>query len=418
MKQHKNYCWNVELFEPPYGSYGMNCPDCVDEGNLDAWRRYLSRLVSEHLRPETMQTPEFQAEVKAAREEKEALLAYRERCDRKNELHRRRSSMQRPKIDFIPRGLKVDYEKEYAKFFRQVVTFMPQDKDDFTYMLRLLERWEKKSVPQVLAKGRPDAAYAIAFGLCEHLALLIERKDLHEYLTEYRQRIGKLILAGFTALVDAVRAWNNEEKRRFVVSYISDSLSCFEGFKSVQRKLQVLAPVQPLTGEPVAVVREMSKEEEYAVYLEECRRKGEERRRLEAEKEAKSLIPINADYESIFDPRNIDMDCDFIANLMQTEILNIKRLVKGRKYQEAALCFLQMTKSMCRHFIEDRHWEYFDDMYSPVYVINDLIELFNGLAQQGDLPASVMEFLHEAWKEIEDTECCKEYVTFSKRVLF
>lgn len=162
----------------------------------------------------------------------------------------------------------------------------------------------------------------------------------------------------------------------------------------------------------------MSSEEEYAVYLEECRRKGEERRRVEAEKEAKSLIPINADYERIFDPRNIDMDCDFIANLMQTESLNIKRLVKGRKYQEAALRFLQMTKSMCRHFIEDRHWEYFDDMYSPEYVINDLIKLFNGLAKQGELPASVMGFLHEAWKEIEDTECCKGYVAFSKRVLF
>lgn len=75
MKQRKNYCWNVELFDSPYG--GMNCPDCVDEGNVDAWHRYLSRLVSEHLRPETMQTPEFQAVVKAVREEKEASLAYR-----------------------------------------------------------------------------------------------------------------------------------------------------------------------------------------------------------------------------------------------------------------------------------------------------------------------------------------------------
>lgn len=131
----------------------MNCPDCVDEGNLDAWRRYLSRLVSEHLRPETMQTPEFQAEVKAAREEKEALLAYRERCDRQNELRRRRSSMQRPKIDFIPRGLKVDYEKEYAKFFRQVVTFMPQDKDDFTYMLRLLERGRRSLFRRCWRRG-------------------------------------------------------------------------------------------------------------------------------------------------------------------------------------------------------------------------------------------------------------------------
>ena len=48
------------------------------------------------------------------------------------------------------------------------------------YILRLLECWEKKSVPAVLAKGRPDAAYAIAMGLCEHLPLLIMRDDIEE----------------------------------------------------------------------------------------------------------------------------------------------------------------------------------------------------------------------------------------------
>lgn len=43
------------------------------------------------------------------------------------------------------------------------------------YMLRLLERWEKKSIPAVLAKGRSDAAYAIAMGLCEHLNVSLYR---------------------------------------------------------------------------------------------------------------------------------------------------------------------------------------------------------------------------------------------------
>ncbi len=30
------------------------------------------------------------------------------------------------------------------------------------YQLRLLECWHKKSIPQILVKNRPDAAYAIA----------------------------------------------------------------------------------------------------------------------------------------------------------------------------------------------------------------------------------------------------------------
>lgn len=104
--------------------------------------------------------------------------------------------MARPKIDYIPKGLTVDLEEAYAEYFKQEVEFRPENKEDFLYMLRLLERWEKKSIPAVLAKGRPDAAYAIAMGLCEHLALLIKREDIEEYLEVYKQRIGKLVYAG------------------------------------------------------------------------------------------------------------------------------------------------------------------------------------------------------------------------------
>lgn len=50
------------------------------------------------------------------------------------------------------------------------------------------------------------------------------------------------------------------------------------------------------------------------------------------------------------------------------------------------------------------HWrprKYFDDMYSPEYAIEDLIEELKKLATQGKLPESVKTYLHEAWKEIE-----------------
>ena len=61
--------------------------------------------------------------------------------------------MARPKIDYIPKGLTVDLEETYAGYFKQEVEFRPENKEDFLYMLRLLERWEKKSIPAVLAKG-------------------------------------------------------------------------------------------------------------------------------------------------------------------------------------------------------------------------------------------------------------------------
>ena len=94
---------------------------------------------------------------------------------------------------------------------------------------------------------------------------------------------------------------------------------------------------------------------------------------------------------------------------MLEENKNIEQLLATGEYQTAALMFLQLTKSMCRHFVIDRHWKYFDDMYNPEYAIEDLIEKFKKLATQGKLPESVNTYLHEAWKEIEEMECCTDY---------
>ena len=130
----------------------------------------------------------------------------------------------------------------------------------------------------------------------------------------------------------------------------------------------------------------------------------------EAEKEAKSLIPLNKDYEQkIFNRRNVDWDCYSIWQLMLEENKNIEKLLAVGEYQAAALMFLQLTKSMCRHFVIDRHWEYFDDMYSPEYAIRDLTDEFEKLAKEGKLPKDVNAYLHEAWKEIEGMESCTDY---------
>lgn len=410
MPDKKTYEWDFDLFEKTWSLRGISCPDCVNESNWRAWRQYLSRLISKHLCIETMQTQEFQEELEAVRKNEEERLAHRKKLDEAAEVRRRRSCMERPKIDYVPKGLYIDLEEAYAKYFQQVVTFFPDDKDDFMYMLRLLERWEKKSIPAVLAKGRPDAAYAIAMGLCEHLPLLIYRDDIRDYLNEYKLRIGKLIYASFAALVDSVAAWNNEEKREEVFTYIFTHLSRFDDFKRVQNNIQMLAPSKKFTGEPVKIEREMNDEEECAARETERRRREKERQMLEAEKEAKSLIPLNKDYEQhIFNRRNVDWDCYSIWQLMLEENKNIEKLLAVREYRAAALLFLQLTKSMCRHFILDRHWECFDDLYSPEYAIEDMVKWFGRLKREKKLPKEVDKYLHEAWKEIAATECCTDY---------
>lgn len=410
MPDKKTYRWSFQLSEKAWSIGGMPCPDCVDENNYEAWKQYLSKQISKLLSADTIQTKEFQEELEAVRENEEERLAHQKKQDEAAEVRRRRSCMERPKIDYVPKGLYIDLEEAYAKYFQQEVTFSPEDKDDFMYMLRLLERWEKKSIPAVLAKGRPDAAYAIAMGLCEHLPLLIMRGDIEDYLSEYKLRIGKLIYASFATLADSVKAWNNEEKRKQVLTYFETQLPMFGDYKQVLKKLQILAPKTPFIGETVAIEREMNDEEERAAREAERRRLEKERQILEAEKEAKSLIPLNKDYEEhIFNHRYVNWDCSTIWQRMLKENKNIEQLLATGKYQTAALMFLQLTKSMCRHFVIDRHWEYFDDMYNPEYAIEDLIEEFKKLATLGKLPEAVNTYLHEAWKEIEEMESCTDY---------
>ena len=122
---------------------------------------------------ETMEMEEFQKILSAFQKEEAQRIALEEKSQVAAEAWERRKCMERPKIDFVPKGLYVNLEEVYSKYFQQVVTFMPENRDDFMYMLRLLERWEKKSVPAVLAKGRPDAAYAIAIELCKNLDVKI-----------------------------------------------------------------------------------------------------------------------------------------------------------------------------------------------------------------------------------------------------
>lgn len=410
MSKKKRYSIIFYLSENTWSMSGIPCPDCVDESNYQAWSRYLSKQIDKLLCAETMQTAEFQEELEKVRRDKEERIAHQKRLDEAAEVRRRRSCMARPKIDYIPKGLTVDLEEAYAEYFKQEVEFRPENKEDFLYMLRLLERWEKKSIPAVLAKGRPDAAYAIAMGLCEYLALLIEREDMGEYLEAYKQRVGKLVYAGFAALTESVRAWNNEEKRKEVVAYIGRSMERFDGYGRMRDRLSALIPMEPLNGDPVAVVREMSDAEERAAREAERRRLAAERQRREAEKEARSLIPLNREYEEkVFNSRNVGWDCHVIWRLMLKENRKIEKLLAAGEYQTGALRFLQLTKSMCRHFVMDRHWEYFDDMYSPEYAIRDLTEEFEKLAKEGKLPEDVNVYLHEAWKEIEGMESCTDY---------
>ena len=391
-------------------SYGRTCPDYVNEDNVEAWRRYVSSKISELMTDETMQEPGFQKILEQVKEEKRRREEYDRREKELRIKHaderRRRSSMERPKITYIPKGLTVDYTEEYGRLLRQEVEFTPTCQEDFLYQRRLIERWYKKSAPQLIARGRPAAAYAVSMALCKAIPQFVLREDIKTMLDTQKPQLRKLIVGAFEGLVESVKAWNNETERRKVCDFLHTEAKRYKEWRGMTQILIAMAPSAAFTGEPMAVTREMNETEVYQERL----RKLEEKRRMEAEKEARSIIPLNPDYETrIFNRRNISWDCDQIWHLMLEENKRIERIAEQGDYQEAALRFMQMTKSMCRHFVEDEHYNYFDDMYSPEYAIDDLIDLFSGLDKDGQLPVETKEYLDKAWQEIKETECYQDY---------
>ena len=255
--QHKSFLWHLD-FEPFtwHTFYGEQCPPFVTEENKEAWRRYLTKVIKKHLKKEVMNTSEFRDIELLIREEKLLRIKWDEKRKRSMEKQRYRAKMERPRINYIPKGLSVDYEEEYSKYLLQEVSFEPRDNDDFMALLRLLERWHKKSIPQILAKNRPDAAYGIAMALCKHIPLLINRDDIQDLVGEYKRRIGKLLFDSYQALVVAVKAWNHEEKRQEVCRFIAETAVQYPNHRGMKKKLMDLMPVEPFHGEPLAIVRE------------------------------------------------------------------------------------------------------------------------------------------------------------------
>ena len=54
----KKYIIDFRIYEQTWSdSFGRTCPDCVNEENAEAWRRYVSAKISELMTDETMQEP-------------------------------------------------------------------------------------------------------------------------------------------------------------------------------------------------------------------------------------------------------------------------------------------------------------------------------------------------------------------------
>ena len=118
------------------------------------------------------------------------------------------------------------------------------------------------------------------------------------------------------------------------------------------------------------------------------------------------MIQLNPQYEAIFNPRNIDEDCNKIADEINDVVrMQIKEILAVGMYKQAVTLYLQLLKSMVNHFMEDEHFCYFDDMYSPEYSLQWIYEdiMKCGIDQES------RQLLEEGHKEILQSECYEGY---------
>ena len=145
----------------------------------------------------------------------------------------------------------------------------------------------------------------------------------------------------------------------------------------------------------------------------------------------KAMIQLNPQYEAIFNPWNIDEDCNKIADeINDVARMQIKEILAVGMYKQAVTLYLQLLKSMTKHFVEDEHYCYFDDMYSPEYTMQWICEAIrkaaikreesqvticafpsvsrlNEVKQNIDLESHAL--LEEGHKEMQQSECYEDY---------
>ena len=121
------------------------------------------------------------------------------------------------------------------------------------------------------------------------------------------------------------------------------------------------------------------------------------------------LTPLKAEIETVFNKRNIDEDCDTIANLLSPYQKAVRELLSQGKYAEAVTVLIEVLESLAYHFVEDEHYNYFDDMYSPDYVCQDMMEAIINAVNRGNFPAAELLRLKDGLEKLKHTEAYKDY---------
>ena len=382
----------------------------VTPQNAAVWASYLHRKLGGLVTKEAMESEEFKKIAESIQEQKrrhdEWVAGEPER--KRREMHKK-ELRRTPSLGFIPDGLHADYAKEYGFYIDSAIQWTPEDNDDFLYQMRSFERMATKCVARCMEQGRPDAAYAQMAELLRGLPKWKQREELAAFFEHYKPRLRKLVKTVGCAMQDAAIAWNNQEKLIEGNALIEAFQSEFVAWGVKPKAMMDLLRTPRIQGKPIAIERKPNKQEQYDMYLAEQRRKAEEKRKAEEEAEKRSLIPLNQYIENIFTRNNVDWECTTIGTELIPWGSYVEKYIEHGQTHEALLLFLQIVKSVYRHFISDEHWNTFDDVYDPEYRCYSIVETLNLAYRRHKFSKEDLDFFHEAWKENENMEAVWTY---------
>ena len=121
-----------------------------------------------------------------------------------------------------------------------------------------------------------------------------------------------------------------------------------------------------------------------------------------------NLNLLKSEIEAIFSKSNIDEDCDTIASLLSHYRKAVRESLKQSNYTDAVTILIEVLESLTYHFVEDEHYNYFDDMYSPDYVCEEMMKAVISAIKSGKLPEEELKRLKEGLKKLKLTEAYKE----------
>lgn len=134
------------------------------------------------------------------------------------------------------------------------------------------------------------------------------------------------------------------------------------------------------------------------------------RQRMETkQRKDMELTPLKAEIEAIFNESNIDEDCDTIARLLSPYRKTVRESLSQGKYAEVVTMLLEVLESLTFHFVKDEHYNYFDDMYSPDYVCQAMMEAIISSIKSGNFPNEELQRLKDGLEKLKHTEAFEDY---------